>query len=685
MRTVAARRLAWGIWVLAMATYLATFVHGSLRTQGWLSDPGNTLTAITSTVFILAFATVGALVASRRPENPIGWLMIATGLCFVVPSAVGELGASAQGISEWLGSWIWALGLALAISFTLLLFPDGHLPSRRWRPVAWLAAVSIIMFLVGSMLVPGRIEETPSVNPFGIGGELGRAVFGGMRAIGEFLFLAAALLSLASLVFRYRGADRSQREQLRWLMFAVVPIALGLLSSAFIGAIVHDPETAANISNALASLSASAIPIAIGIAILRYRLYDIDVVLNKTVVYGGLAAFITVVYVAIVVGVGSLVGRGGDPNAALSILATAVVAVAFQPVRERVQRLANGLVYGKRATPYQVLSAFSDRLGGTYDTVDLLPRMARILAEGTGAARTDVWLADGAELRTEATWPPDAPGLPVLHADPFPEGFIPIRHQGTLLGALSLEKRAGESASATEQKLVEDLAAQAGLVLRNVRLIEELRASRQRLVAAQDEERRKIERNLHDGAQQQLVALAVQLKLAERLVGKDPDKERELLATLASQASAAVDELRDLARGIYPPLLADKGLASALDAQARKAAVPTEVKADGVGRYAQEVETAVYFCALEALNNVAKYAEASRAVISLSATDHHLTVTVSDDGSGFDPDAAGYGSGLQGMADRLDAIRGELRIESEEGKGTTITGTVPVGARERAG
>jgi len=675
--TRTARRLAWGIWVLSMTTHLATFVHGALRTEGWLSGRTNMLTTVAESVFIVAFATVGALVASRRPENPIGWLMIATSLCFVVPSAVGELGASAQGISDWLGSWIWAIGLALALTFTLLLFPDGHLPSRRWRPVAWLAAVSITVFLVGSVLVPGGIPGTPSVNPFGLGGELGHAVFGGMRAIGLFLFLAAVPLALVSLVFRYRGADRSQREQLRWLMFAVVPIGLGLLSSVFIGAIVHDHEAATNIENALSSLSASAVPIAIGIAILRYRLYDIDVVLNKTVVYGGLAAFITVVYVAIVVGVGSLVGRGGDPNVALSILATAVVAVAFQPVRERVQRLANHLVYGKRATPYQVLSAFSDRLGGTYGTEDLLPRMARILADGTGAARTDVWLADGAELRTEATWPPDAPGLPVVHADPFPEGFIPIRHQGTLLGALSVDKRAGDSPSATEQKLVEDLAAQAGLVLRNVRLIEELRASRQRLVAAQDEERRKIERNLHDGAQQQLVALTVQLKLAQQLVGKDPEKERNLLATLGSQAAAAVEDLRDLARGIYPPLLADKGLVVALEGQARKAVVPTSVEADGVGRYDQAVEAAVYFCSLEALNNVAKYAEATRAKIELSAPNATLVFRVTDDGKGFNVADHSGGTGLQGMRDRLDAIGGTLAVTSSPGAGTTIEGQIP--------
>jgi signal transduction histidine kinase len=226
-------------------------------------------------------------------------------------------------------------------------------------------------------------------------------------------------------------------------------------------------------------------------------------------------------------------------------------------------------------------------------------------------------------------------------------------------------------------QLVEDLAAQAGLVLRNVKLIEELKASRQRLVAAQDEERRKIERNIHDGAQQQLVALAVHLKLASGMVGKDPDRERDLLAKLVDQTNEALEDLRDLARGIYPPLLQDKGLPAALEAQARKAVVPTTVTADGLGRFDQATESAVYFSCLEALQNVAKYAEASRATITLSNGDGHLRFSVTDDGQGFDASATSYGTGLQGIADRLAAIGGILTVTSTPGHGTTIDGRVP--------
>jgi signal transduction histidine kinase len=216
------------------------------------------------------------------------------------------------------------------------------------------------------------------------------------------------------------------------------------------------------------------------------------------------------------------------------------------------------------------------------------------------------------------------------------------------------------------------------LILRNVRLIEELRASRQRIVTAQDEERRRLERNIHDGAQQQLVALAVKLRLVESLARKDPVKAEEMAAQAKAESQEALETLRDLARGIYPPLLADKGLTAALESQARKSAIPIEVDADGVGRYPQEAEAAAYFCVLEALQNVAKYAEASRAVVRLRREDGFLAFTVDDDGKGFDMETTPTGSGLQNMADRVEALGGRLAIDSSPGRGTTVTGRIPV-------
>ena len=227
-------------------------------------------------------------------------------------------------------------------------------------------------------------------------------------------------------------------------------------------------------------------------------------------------------------------------------------------------------------------------------------------------------------------------------------------------------------------------------MLRNVALtaelqasIDDLRASRRRLVQAQDAERQKIERNLHDGAQQQLVALTVQLTLLDD-AAEDPAEIRELTGELRAGLRAALDDLRALARGIYPPLLADQGLAAALQAQASRAPLPVMVDADGIGRYPREAEAAVYFCVLEALQNTAKYARASRATVALSSPDGHLEFAVTDDGAGFDTATAAHGTGLQGMADRLAAVGGALHIRSQLGHGTTISGGLPVPARVAA-
>ena len=247
-----------------------------------------------------------------------------------------------------------------------------------------------------------------------------------------------------------------------------------------------------------------------------------------------------------------------------------------------------------------------------------------------------------------------------------------------MLGALSVTMPTNDPMNPSKYDLMRDLASQAGLVLRNVRLIDDLRDSRRRIVAAQDERARTLERNIHDGAQQQLVALQVKLRLADGLIDRDTARAHELMAQLQAESNDALENLRDLARGIFPPLLADKGLAAALTAQARKAAVPVSVDADGIGRFPQDVEATVYFCTLEALNNVAKYAEATGAAIRLANGDGELRFEVRDDGRGFDPGSTGYGTGLQGMADRLAALGGELAVTSAPGDGTAVAGRLPV-------
>ncbi len=277
-------------------------------------------------------------------------------------------------------------------------------------------------------------------------------------------------------------------------------------------------------------------------------------------------------------------------------------------------------------------------------------------------------------------WRPANGSLPVVDGA---SRVVEVRHQGELLGALAVTKRSGETLTPVEENLLSHLAGQAGLVLRNVGLtanlqarLDELRASRQRLVTAQDEERRRLERNLHDGAQQYLVAIKVKLGLVEMLVTRDPARAKETVAQLKADADEALETLRDLARGIYPPLLADRGLQVALESQARKSTIPLTVEAAGLERYSQDIEAAVYFCVLEALQNVQKYAHASCAVVRVHAETGIVRFEVEDDGQGFDPSTIRRGAGLSNMEDRLDALGGALAIRSSRGTGTTVTGSL---------
>jgi signal transduction histidine kinase len=633
----------------------------------------------------LAFALMGGLLAQRRPGNPIGWIFLVASLLSGVQVLAQQYtvfalaGDNVQGarIANWIDGMIWVPITGSVAIFVTLLFPTGRLPSRRWRWVLWTGAVGILLF-TGAFAVSTE-TELGLRNPFF---DLGQDMLGPLFGIGSSLYLVAVLAALASLVVRFRRARGDERQQIRWFATAVVLVAF-FITLSFVGEFLLRELVVFKRAAAVgALLSFIAIPVATGVAVLKYRLYDIDIVINRAVVVAVLGAFITAVYVGIVVGVGTLVGRVG--GVVLPGVAAAAVALAFQPARRWAQHVANRLVYGDRATPFEVLTAFSERVAGAYGAEDVLPRMARILGEGTGAARAEVWLRSGDTLRRTASWPggAGATAVPLRDGDlpelPEVERAVPVRDRGKLLGALTLTKGRGEAVTPAEDRLLANLASQVGLVLRNVQLVEDLRASRQRIVAAQDAERRRLERNIHDGAQQQLVALSVKARLAETFLDRDPEKAKRTLEEIKLETSEALENLRDLARGIYPPLLADQGLAAALESQARKATVPVTVEPDGIGRYPQETEAAAYFCVLEALQNVAKYAEASAVTVRLFQEDGDLVFRVTDDGKGFDPRSTPSGSGLQNMRDRLEALGGIVRIESRPGSGTTVTGRVPV-------
>jgi signal transduction histidine kinase len=673
------RVLAWTIFAVGVASpvvagWLAWLTRDAIANgTGWTGGSSFGEAALFSLV-ILPFPVVGLLIALRRPENPIGWLLLAIGSVWFLGEAMTGYGTYGLAISH-LPAANWVLGFTIMLwvppvglmgTFTLLLFPDGHLPSPRWRWFAWLCASVIVVTSLAILLGSETLveESFPTLlNPWHV-------------ADLEILIVAVALFPLcilgsaASLVVRYRGASGVEREQLKLLAFAAAVVAVSYLL-VMVFSLASGDETPRWLAIAQTAIifTFALIPIAIGVAILRHGLYDLEIVIKKTAMALVLTLLIGVPAILILAAASVPWLIWAVPNSAFTLVGGILLGVLAVPLVRVARRIANRIVYGTLATSYEVLTEFSERVGDAYAAEDVLPRMAQVLGMGLGAESAAVWFLSGSDLEPAAVWPEDA--------DPPTQHVVDVADRGERLGAISVAMPATDPLSASGERLMASLASQAGLVLRNVRLIEELRASRRRLVTAQDEERRKIERNLHDGAQQQLVALAVQLKLARTMVDRDPARAGEMLDTLQGSANDALEDLRDLARGIYPPLLADRGLAVALEAQARKAVLPVTIEADGVGRFPADVESAVYFSCLEALQNVAKYADASAALIRLSDGSGDLRFEVRDDGRGFDASSTSYGTGLQGITDRLAALGGEVFVTSEPGGGTTVAGWIP--------
>src|SRR4249919_2179998 len=654
-------------------------------------------------ILAVGWGVTGWLIVSRQPHNRAGWL-------FCIGAATVAVAGSASAYTIYgvrlassplpgqdqvalVGDN--SLVVAALIPPLVLLFPDGHPPTPRWRWAVWTLLAGTGIAAISYALTPGPLNNFVEygilyANRFGVGAFAEGRPANALVGIGALMIIGASLATVVAVWQRFRRARGEERQQLRWLVAVATVAGAGIGGIVVLGPIIgllgFDDGAASNVlfaSLALPALLATfvGIPAAYLVAIFKHGLWDLDVVIKKALV----ALVLTLLIVGIGFGAIAVLGRSALLDGDRTDVVIGIVAgLVIWPLAVVGRRIAQRIVYGRRAAPYQVLSEFSERVGETYATEDVLPRMARILGEGTGATGARVWLRVGGELRTETGWPAELPGLDAasLRGEELPdvdgEALVEVRDRGELLGALSVAMPPSDPMNPSKERLIRDLAAQAGLVLRNVRLIQDLRASRQRLVAAQDEERRKLERDLHDGAQQQLVALAVQLKLARTMLERDPTTVDGMLDTLQVSAADALADLRDLARGIYPQLLADRGLAAALEAQATKSSVPTTVRSDGVERYPREVEAAVYFTCLEALNNVAKYSEATAATVSLAQANGTLTFTVADDGVGFDPGRIEHGTGLQGMADRLDAIGGDVRVRSVPGEGTTVTGSVPI-------
>ena len=654
---------------------------------------------ILTLVVIGGFSTLGRLIVTRA-SNVIGWVFLgmAAAATLTLPATAYIETAfevpyrpSLPGTEY--AAWVVNLGpalIAMGIPMLFLLFPTGSPPNRRWRWVGWVWLAGVTLSAVWLMFRPGEIYGERDLyhfdNPFGFSFiEPLRFLF---FDIGSACIVLTAVASIVSLVLRFRRARGEERQQLKWLMLVGVAALIVFLSLIVAGAVGPEGDKGADdvLWSILVVVLLVGIPGATALAIFRYRLYDVDVVISKTIVYAGLALFITAAYVAIAVGIGALLGGDGS-GTALQIVATAAIAIAFEPARQRLQHVANRLVYGKRATPYEVMASFGHRMAVVPSVDDVLPDMAETAARGVGAtaARVTLQLGDGTER--SVSWPSDR-----LIDDP--SLALPVGHANELIGEIAIVKPPNEPLRPAERALLEDLAGNAGLALHNIRLASDLGAkadelalqtveierSRGRLVTARDTQRRRLERELRDGVGTQLAAIRDEIGSDADRVENEPEVVERSLDDLGARANAALEELRDVARGIFSPLLSDQGLGAALDALVRKtrASVTFVVDPPADRRYEPAVENAIYFCCVQALQNAERHAPNATIEMHLGSDDEAIRFTIHDDGPGFDVSTTDAGEGMQIMQDRIAALAGELVIESTPGRGTTVTGRVPV-------
>src|SRR5213594_4355592 len=672
---------------------------------GLSTDQTYALRLAVTTLGQLVVSVVAGLVLWRQPRNAFSWAFaigLVSAMVFgflsqyavhgllVAPGSL-PLASAAARTPLLLG------GPALAIAIaSLLLFPNGRLKSTRWWLVVALGAAVAVSGEINDFGSPfglqvgfGERQYVPVTSPPGlwpISAAWSRV--SASQLFGEDLQLWAEMLLAIGVglgvILRMREAQGETRLQLKWFASAVGVGALGFLPariqawSIFEGvprSILDAIATWSDFIGQAIGLSLLA-PLAIAIAIFRYRLYAIDLVISRTIVYAGLAAFVTLAYGVTVAGVGSLLGQSAGLDPVLTIVAIAIIALLLEPVRSRLNTLANIAVYGKHANPYEVLSDFARSVGRAEPADILLPRMAELLRDGIAAQTVEVWVRVGDRLQLAGSAPP-ATG-PARETIAATEGIadrvgrggavVPVFHDGELLGTLAV-MRPRQWLNAIEQRLVADVASQAGLVFSRFRLFEELRESRSRIVAAQDVERRRIERDLHDGAQQRFVNALLALGMVKATTHGQP-LSTELIDEASHEVQAGLSELRALARGLHPPLLTESGLPAAVTSLADRSPIVTSVNASTERRYSEPVEVTAYFVIAEALANAAKHSQASAIQVRIDEVSGRLRIEVSDDGIGGAD--LGDGSGLVGLKDRTSAIGGTLSVQSARGHGTIV-------------
>lgn len=633
-----------------------------------------------------AFVASGSLIVLRRPGNRLGPVLLVSGVGFATLAAIDAIARSlaADGHMDaaswiaWSVSWM-LMPLTLAIVAVFLIFPTGR-PETPWRrrllavPAAITPLLVVGSFFAEPVIIAQRIAD-PLPHPF-LDGELSSALTPIVYEAGAMPGLIATLVGTAIAIVELRHLDGIRRRQIQWFVLALAiywPIS-------FVNVAIDPLADVEGGSLFLDALGFVLLPIAVLIAVLRYRLYEIDRIVTKSVVYLGLAASATVVYAAIVV-VPLLVFGGADghgPGLVLPIIATGTVALLFEPLRRRLVIGADRLVYGERSSPHEVLSALTVQLAEA-DTTSSLDELAALLGAGTGAQEATIWRGTGPTRRVGGCWSrlldgagaPDA-GAPernqAVGRSDTPEhddtvASVPVSHRGEVLGEVVIQKPADDPVSPLDLELLDDVAGGAGMIIRNLGLNAELEAravevreSRRRLIAAQDAERHRLERDLHDGAQQEIVALKVKLGLAQAIATREGAEDiAAKIEKLAASTQDAVDAMRAVAHGIYPPLLEAEGLGPALVSLRRTAPLALEVSVALDERLRRAVEETVYFCVVETLQRLHD-AGATTATVTLAANDDELCLALDHDGPAVE---------VVAVTDRVDAAEGSVEVDPD--------------------
>jgi signal transduction histidine kinase len=702
--------LAWSLWAACVVLIALTLFLDFVTPESVQLPPGarpDLGFAVIASVLSLAYPTVGALIASRLSTNPIGWIFCGVGLLYAVRQftiayadyALTENFALPWGeYVAWFSTWVGFAGLVLAGVFLMLLFPDGRLPSRRWRIVAWAAVLGAASTALAAAFTPGSLGIHPYVdNPFRVVGVVGGFttydLFAASAILGSTLLLTSGLGALFSLILRLRRARGDERQQLKWFLYAAVPAAsflsLILLQSAgailrthfllfdevamenwVVGCTCAAPLTFGYISLA-AVFALLVLPVFTYIAISRYRLYDIDVIINRTLVYGALTACVVALYVLVVGYVGVVLRTGA--NLATSLAATGLIAVLFAPLRNRLQRGVNRLMYGERDEPYKVLSDLGASLEATLVPESVLPTVVEKVARALKLPYAAITLKQDGGFVNAAEYGEKPAGEPHI---------VPLTYQQETVGQLVVFPRGpGETFIKSDVRLLEDLARHIEVAAYAVRLTSDLQRSRERLVTAREEERRRLRRDLHDGVGPQLAALTLKLETARNLLSHDPQASA-LMAELSERTRATVSDVRRSVHALRPPALDELGLIPALRegaAQYSQNGLRVSVKApESLPPLPAAVEVATYHIAQEAMTNVVRHAEARNCSVRIALDEEAgtLSVNIDDDGRGIG-EGHRVGVGLHSMRERAEELGGTCTVGSLVHGGTLVRAKLP--------